>query len=109
MNPYERHIIHTAIADIEGVRSESKGEGPTRHIVDLLHRSQRIQPAAIVTTPATPVVPAAMAAVAVVMVVVPAVTAAAVPAAAARIAMVVVPAVMAAAPTGGHPFQRAGP
>ena len=27
MNPYERHIIHTAIADIEGVRSESKGEG----------------------------------------------------------------------------------
>ena len=32
MNPYERHIIHTAIADIEGVRSESKGEGP-RHIV----------------------------------------------------------------------------
>ena len=33
MNPYERHIIHTAIADIEGVRSESKGEGPTRHIV----------------------------------------------------------------------------
>ena len=33
MNPYERHIIHTAIADIEGVRSESKGEGPTRHLV----------------------------------------------------------------------------
>ena len=33
MNPYERHIIHTAVADIEGVRSESKGEGPTRHIV----------------------------------------------------------------------------
>ena len=33
MNPYERHIIHTAIADIEGVRSESKGEGPTRHVV----------------------------------------------------------------------------
>ena len=33
MNPYERHIIHTAIAEIEGVRSESKGEGPNRHIV----------------------------------------------------------------------------
>ena len=33
MNPYERHIIHTAIADIEGVRSESKGEGPARHVV----------------------------------------------------------------------------
>ena len=72
MNPYERHIIHTAIADIEGVRSESKGEGPTRHIV-IYSR--------------------------VVMVVVPAVTAVAVPAAEARIAMVVVPAVMAAAPT----------
>ena len=33
MNPYERHIIHTAVAEIEGVRSESKGEGPNRHIV----------------------------------------------------------------------------
>ena len=33
MNPYERHIIHTAIADIEGVRSESKGEGPDRRVV----------------------------------------------------------------------------
>ena len=33
MNPYERHIIHTAIAEIDGVRSESKGEGPARHVV----------------------------------------------------------------------------
>ena len=33
MNPYERHIIHTAVADIEGVRSESKGEGPSRRVV----------------------------------------------------------------------------
>ena len=33
MNPYERHIIHTAVADIEGVRSESRGEGPTRRVV----------------------------------------------------------------------------
>ena len=33
MNPYERHIIHTAIADIDGVRSESKGDGPARHVV----------------------------------------------------------------------------
>ena len=33
MNPYERHIIHTAIAGMEGVRSESKGEGPARHVV----------------------------------------------------------------------------
>ena len=33
MNPYQRHIIHTAIAEIDGVRSESKGEGPARHVV----------------------------------------------------------------------------
>ena len=33
MNPYERHIIHTALAGVEGVRSESKGEGPARHVV----------------------------------------------------------------------------
>lgn len=33
MNPYERHIIHTAIAGMEGVRSESKGEGPDRRVV----------------------------------------------------------------------------
>ena len=33
MSPYERHIIHTAVADIDGVRSESKGEGPTRRVV----------------------------------------------------------------------------
>lgn len=33
MNPYERHIIHTAVAEIEGVRSESKGEGPDRRVV----------------------------------------------------------------------------
>ena len=33
MNHYERHIIHTAIAEIDGVRSESKGEGPARHVV----------------------------------------------------------------------------
>lgn len=33
MNPYERHIIHTAIASIEGVRSESKGEGKDRRVV----------------------------------------------------------------------------
>ena len=33
MNPYERHIIHTAVAAIEGVRSESKGEGADRRVV----------------------------------------------------------------------------
>ena len=33
MNPYERHIVHSAIAEVEGVRSESDGEGPARHVV----------------------------------------------------------------------------
>ena len=33
MNPYERHIIHTAVSAVEGVRSESKGEGNTRRVV----------------------------------------------------------------------------
>ncbi|MGN0974901.1 MAG: RNA-binding cell elongation regulator Jag/EloR [Gemmiger sp.] len=33
MNPYERHIIHTAVSAIDGVRSESKGEGPERRVV----------------------------------------------------------------------------
>ena len=33
MNPYERHIIHTAVAAIDGVRSESKGEGADRRVV----------------------------------------------------------------------------
>lgn len=33
MNPYERHIVHTAVSDVEGVRSESKGEGPERRVV----------------------------------------------------------------------------
>ena len=33
MNPYERHIIHTAVASIEGVRSESTGEGAARRVV----------------------------------------------------------------------------
>ena len=33
MNPYERRIIHSAIGQMEGIRSESSGEGPTRHVV----------------------------------------------------------------------------
>ena len=33
MNPYERRIIHSAIGKMEGVRSESKGEGRDRHVV----------------------------------------------------------------------------
>ncbi len=33
MNPYERRIIHSAIADIEGVTSKSSGEEPYRKVV----------------------------------------------------------------------------
>ena len=32
-NPYERRIIHSAISKMEGVRSESKGEGRDRRVV----------------------------------------------------------------------------
>lgn len=33
MNPYERRIIHSAITDIEGVSSHSKGEEPYRKVI----------------------------------------------------------------------------
>ena len=33
MNPYERRIIHTVIGDMEGLRSESKGEGTSRRVI----------------------------------------------------------------------------
>ena len=33
MNPYERRIIHTAVQEIEGVTSNSVGEGDRRHVV----------------------------------------------------------------------------
>jgi spoIIIJ-associated protein len=33
MNPYERRIIHSAITGMEGLRSESKGEGKDRRVV----------------------------------------------------------------------------
>ena len=33
MNPYERRIIHSAISKMEGVRSESNGEGRDRRVV----------------------------------------------------------------------------
>ncbi len=33
MNPYERHIVHSAVGEVEGVRSESKGEGAERRVV----------------------------------------------------------------------------
>ena len=33
MNPYDRRIIHAAISQIEGVKSESKGEGASRRVM----------------------------------------------------------------------------
>ncbi len=33
MSPYDRRIIHSVIGDIEGVKSESKGEGSQRRVV----------------------------------------------------------------------------
>ncbi len=32
MNPYERRILHSAVGKINGVKSESIGEGPTRRV-----------------------------------------------------------------------------
>ncbi|MEG2659885.1 MAG: RNA-binding cell elongation regulator Jag/EloR [Oscillospiraceae bacterium] len=33
MNPYERRIIHSAVSEVEGVKSESTGEGASRRVV----------------------------------------------------------------------------
>ena len=33
MNPYERRIIHSAVSQVEGVKSESTGEGANRRVV----------------------------------------------------------------------------
>ena len=33
MNPYERRIIHSALADVEGIKTESAGKEPNRYIV----------------------------------------------------------------------------
>jgi spoIIIJ-associated protein len=38
MNPFERKVVHDAIAGIDGVRSESEGEEPHRRVVVLLDR-----------------------------------------------------------------------
>jgi spoIIIJ-associated protein len=38
MNPFERKVVHDAIAGIDGVRSESEGEEPRRRVVVLLDR-----------------------------------------------------------------------
>ncbi|MCU1657345.1 MAG: single-stranded nucleic acid binding domain protein [Pseudonocardiales bacterium] len=36
MNPFERKVVHDAIAAIDGVHSESEGEEPTRRVVVLI-------------------------------------------------------------------------
>jgi spoIIIJ-associated protein len=38
MNPFERKVVHDAIAGIDDVRSESEGEEPNRRVVVLLDR-----------------------------------------------------------------------
>jgi spoIIIJ-associated protein len=38
MNPFERKVVHDVIAAVEGVRSESEGEEPTRRVVVLPER-----------------------------------------------------------------------
>jgi len=38
MNPFERKVVHDAVAAIDGVRSESEGEEPSRRVVVLLDR-----------------------------------------------------------------------
>ena len=35
MNPFERKVVHDAVAGIDGVRSESEGEEPDRRVVVL--------------------------------------------------------------------------
>jgi spoIIIJ-associated protein len=38
MNPFERKVVHDAIAGVDGVRSESEGEEPSRRVVVLPER-----------------------------------------------------------------------
>jgi spoIIIJ-associated protein len=33
MNPFERKVVHDAVAGIDGVRSESEGVEPDRYVV----------------------------------------------------------------------------
>jgi spoIIIJ-associated protein len=33
MNPFERKVVHDAVATVAGVRSESEGEEPRRRVV----------------------------------------------------------------------------
>jgi spoIIIJ-associated protein len=33
MSPFERKVVHDAVAAVDGVRSESEGEDPKRRVV----------------------------------------------------------------------------
>lgn len=39
MNPYERRIVHLAVAEVEGVTTESEGEGVMKRVIVLPSRS----------------------------------------------------------------------
>lgn len=41
MNAYERHVIHTALQDYEGVTTYSTGVDPNRHVVVAVDRGER--------------------------------------------------------------------
>jgi spoIIIJ-associated protein len=38
MTPFERKIVHDAVAGIDGVRSESEGQEPSRRVVVLVDK-----------------------------------------------------------------------
>ena len=40
MNAYERHVIHTALQDIEGVTTYSMGTDPNRRVIVAYDRSR---------------------------------------------------------------------
>ena len=41
MNAYERHVIHTALQDFEGVTTYSTGMDPNRRVVVAFDRGER--------------------------------------------------------------------
>jgi spoIIIJ-associated protein len=43
MNSYERHVIHTALQDCEGVSTFSTGSEPNRRVVIAYGKSKRIE------------------------------------------------------------------
>ena len=47
MNPYERRIIHSALSEMEGVKTESEGKEPNRYIVVIPDNLQDVDAPAI--------------------------------------------------------------